>query len=84
MARQPGKPPVIGDDSTDAALKYTSRELREMAREESRDFLLLRALHNAPKRVFDGLVVLADGSDWNPGSGAGYYGYYDGSWKKLG
>lgn len=83
MARQPSKPPVIGDERTDAALKYTSRELKELAVETPVDFLLLRKLHNAPKRVYDGMIVLADGTDWDPGSGAGYYGY-NGGWNKLG
>jgi hypothetical protein len=30
-------------------------------------------LYNAPARVFPGLVVYADGTSWNPGSGEGLY-----------
>lgn len=37
-----------------------------------------------PPRIFEGMVVLADGTRWNPGSGAGFYGYRDGGWKFLG
>lgn len=48
------------------------------------DFTYLRQLHVAPTKVFVGMVVLADGTDWNPGSGAGFYGYYGSSWVKLG
>jgi hypothetical protein len=40
--------------------------------------------HTAPKQVYDGLLVLADGSDWNPGSGRGFYGYHTGAWHFLG
>ena len=38
----------------------------------------------APSKVMNGLVVLADGTHWNPGSGAGYYGYNAGAWHFLG
>lgn len=47
-------------------------------------FVYLQPLHVEPARLFNGLVVLADGTDWNPGSGAGYYGYRNGAWRLLG
>lgn len=47
-------------------------------------FLRLDKQYVAPSRIFEGMVVLADGAQWNPGSGAGFYGYRDGSWKLLG
>jgi hypothetical protein len=37
-----------------------------------------------PAKPRDGDIRLADGTHWNPGSGAGVYAYYGGSWKKLG
>ena len=40
-------------------------------------------LHNEPERVFEGLMVLADGTDWDPGSGIGLYLYIGGAWTKL-
>lgn len=30
-------------------------------------------LYNAPSRIFPGLVVYADGTSWDPGSGEGLY-----------
>ncbi len=30
-------------------------------------------LHAEPPQMYPGMVVVADGSDWNPGSGAGMY-----------
>lgn len=47
-------------------------------------YLQLKEVHVAPTRPRKGMVVLADGTDWNPGSGAGYYGYYGAAWVKLG
>lgn len=44
----------------------------------------LAELNRAPAKPRDGMVVLADGTNWNPGSGQGFYGYYNGSWKRLG
>lgn len=38
----------------------------------------------APAKPREGDIRLADGTEWDPGSGAGFYGYYGGSWAKLG
>lgn len=38
----------------------------------------------APTQPYDGQIVIADGTSWNPGSGGGFYGYYGGSWTFLG
>lgn len=48
------------------------------------DNILLPELNVAPDRPRTGMIVLADGTNWNPGSGAGFYGYYGGAWVKLG
>lgn len=67
------------------AVAYFKRELENL----ERAFVLsmpnpLDELHVAPNKVFTGLTVLADGTDWNPGSGQGVYTYYAGAWHKLG
>ena len=41
-------------------------------------------LHEEPARRYDGLTVMADGTDWNPGSGQGVYAFYNSTWNKLG
>lgn len=46
--------------------------------------LFIAMSYAAPSKLVTGTIVLADGTDWNPGSGAGFYGYYAGSWHKLG
>lgn len=40
-------------------------------------------LHAEPERYDEGDVVLADGTDWNPGSGNGLYARLGGAWVKL-
>lgn len=41
-------------------------------------------LHVAPTKPREGMIRMADGTDWNPGSGKGYYGYKSGAWVFLG
>lgn len=37
----------------------------------------------APDKPREGDIRLADGTDWDPGSGQGLYCYYNGVWNKL-
>jgi len=43
----------------------------------------LKILYVEPIKPRDGMVVYADGTEWNPGSGEGIYGYINGSWTAL-
>lgn len=56
----------------------------QMHLQAPRDALMLRVLHAEPTRYDEGTLVLADGSDWNPGSGAGLYIRREGAWVHLG
>ena len=49
----------------------------------SLDNLRLPALAAEPDKYENGDVVYADGTNWNPGSGAGFYGREAGAWVKL-
>lgn len=44
---------------------------------------LLVEHHVAPAKVYEPMLRVADGSDWDPGSGAGLYLYLGASWTKL-
>ena len=37
-----------------------------------------------PPKPRDGMIRKADGTSWNPGSGAGVYCYYNAAWRFLG
>lgn len=43
-------------------------------------------LHKPPAKPRNGMVRMADGTNWNPGSGRGYYGYDEdtAAWRFLG
>ena len=50
-----------------------------------RDSQKLITLYNAaPVNPEEGMIVRADGTNWNPGSGRGFYGYDNGAWVFLG
>jgi hypothetical protein len=48
------------------------------------DDVILKPLGREPERIREGMTVLANGTDWDPGSGQGIYSYYAGAWHKLG
>lgn len=69
MSYQPGPLP---DDPKQlpAALRREQAALqREFA--SSKDFVGLKTWHQSPARVFGGMVLLADGTDWDPTGGGG-------------
>lgn len=76
----PAQPPT--DPKQLAA--FLQQELARISREFAAPTHQLQPQAAAPARPRDGLIVLADGTNWNPGSGAGYYGYRSGAWHLLG
>ena len=65
---------------------WMKRELLEISRASygAAPFVQYEELHAEPAKPRTGMTVLADGTDWDPGSGAGFYGYYGSAWVKLG
>ena len=82
MIYRPTTPP-----SDPAALPaYLAEEFRRIAviLASPVDSISLEPQYKAPVKPRDGLVVMADGSSWNPGSGAGVYVYRGAAWHFLG
>ena len=79
------KPQILKSDSLESLSKSVQAELQRLALEFSQpsDYIALNTLYAAPKRIFDGMIVKADGTTWNPGSGAGVYAYVGSAWVKL-
>ena len=50
------------------------------------DLTLLAERTNAVEKPRPGMIVFADGANWQPvrNGGKGFYGFYNGSWHKLG
>lgn len=72
----------IYNQSEDLSL-YLQHEFNNFERYLEERFKITE-YHVAPLNPYNGMIVLADGTDWNPGSGGGFYGYYNGSWTFLG
>ena len=62
---------------------YLDEELVRIAAVLNAKFLYTEALTSAPAKPIDGLIVYADGTIWDPGSGEGFYGYENSAWVKL-
>lgn len=72
----------------EALSRYLYEELGRVSQafDSLRYNLTLDELNVAPARPVKGMIVLADGTNWNPDStnGAGFYGYTGSSWVYLG
>lgn len=76
----------VGDpNNPDDILSYLEDELLSISGEMSETQALeSRTVHAEPKKPREGMIVIADGTDWDPGSGAGAYVYQGGGWVWLG
>lgn len=76
--------PVIGN-TLEELRNFIDAELRVIAENFAGVSEVQLTVQNVePTKPRDGLIALADGTNWNPGSGAGFYGYRGGSWVLLG
>lgn len=65
--------------------RYVQQELLLVSQDSHAGTLLLdlRPVNRAPDKPREGMVVYADGTNFNPGAGAGTYEYRSGTWNKL-
>lgn len=82
--RGPGEAPSVEGDAK-AVLRFVQDELRAMVlRLNTPQEVRLTPQHVEPERPREGMLVLADGTDWNPGSGVGLYRYTGVAWEMIG
>lgn len=64
----------------------TRREFEKIAQalESANERVTLQVLHKAPEKYREGTIICADGTNFDPGAGAGFYGFHSGTWNKLG
>lgn len=68
----------------DDVQRFLEEELTAIAREFGEtDLLRLVPRHRPPEKLRPGMIVEADGVNWNPGLGAGLYIYRGGVWVKI-
>lgn len=66
-----------------SAIANFFREVVSLHNSGKTSTVLLDVLEAAPLEPFDGMIAYADGTEWNPGAGEGFYGYESGAWVKL-
>lgn len=70
--------------TVEALASYVQQELQAIEREFNETSVLeLRPINAEPKKPREGMIVFADGTDWNPGAGKGTYTYSNGAWEKI-
>lgn len=87
MARyNPTQAPSINNRELQTVVRWLEEEFRAIsAAVNVPEFEVVRFTINnvALSKVENGDVAYADGTNWNPGAGAGLYEYVSGAWSKL-
>ena len=75
----------ISFDDPEAIARWTWEQLRKIEEVFNNGPKVLRVAvsHAEPEKTFDGMVVYADGSDWDPGSGEGFYSFFNSTWNYM-
>ena len=78
-------PSILPQDASELSIAI-QRELERLSQElrASQPSILLDKINVAPSKPRPGMIVFADGVNWNPGAGIGYYGYKGTAWVLLG
>ena len=63
---------------------FLRTELQQIAKEMATvQAVILQTLYAAPARIYEGMIIKADGTTFDPGAGAGVYARVGGAWVKL-
>lgn len=80
------EPTAIPSDAPPSLRAWLAAQLRQVADVlAAPEVVTMRftPLAAEPARYAEGYLVFANGTDWNPGSGAGLYERRGGAWRKL-
>jgi hypothetical protein len=74
----------VGVEDMEGALAWAQEQFSQVSQELNETIALeLRLTGQVPKRPREGMIVAADGTNWDPGGGKGIYAYLSGAWVKL-
>lgn len=77
---------AVPNDASPGLKAWLADQFRSIAtylRNPTPTTITLAVLGVEPSNPTNGMIVYADGTKWNPGSGAGVYARVSGSWVKL-
>lgn len=79
--RPPSIPPY---ETVDQLRVWLEEEFRTIATAMTETTTIdLRPINRAPDKPRDGMIIYADGTNFDPGAGEGVYGREGGAWVKL-
>jgi hypothetical protein len=81
MAFYVGPVPRVSNPETQQVLDIIWERLQRLESELS--FFSIEESFVEPDNPIDGMVVFADGTSWNPGSGRGLYRFDGSSWESV-
>lgn len=76
-----GPAPVVNDPIVQQAINIIWQTLENL--DPPLGYFIFDAYHTEPTLIAVGATVYADGTDWDPGSGAGLYRWDGSTWEKL-
>lgn len=80
----PRQGPEFQDDNLRQLVKWVESEFQKLTRSQTETGLVpFQELHVAVEKPREGMVVRADGTDWNPGAGKGTYERVNGVWRRM-
>lgn len=78
------KPQISAATTVEELVRFVEEELRQVEKGQAETTALdLRPIFAEPLRPREGLIVYADGTTWDPGSGEGVYVYQNGVWSRF-
>lgn len=82
MSYLPENPPLV--ETVEEVVQWVFEQLQQLGKSMQETLTLeLRASAAEPERPREGMIVFADGTNWDPGSGAGVYVYRSSGWRRL-
>lgn len=81
---EPYTPGILSDTYDPQQLQFELEKLASALEEYTGSKLILEPQAVEPDRMVEGMVVNADGTYWDPGSGQGFYAWVNGAWAFLG
>lgn len=63
--------------------RFLEAELGKIADVLNADQIMIEPQAAEPLRPENGVITYADGVNWDPGAGEGFYGYEAGAWVKI-
>lgn len=80
----PRQGPVYEDTNLRNLVKWVESEFQKLARSQQEAGLVpMQELHVAVDKPREGMIIRADGTNWNPGQGKGTYERVNGVWRKM-